>query len=184
MPRALDLTGQRFGRLTVLERAGSRFGCTNWRCRCWCGAETFATANMLRSGNTRSCGCLKLELSRKSVARFKNGAHINLKHGHASGGSESGTYTSWKNMWGRVTGRGQHPGYLKNYVARGITCCERWKSFENFLSDMGERPDGCSLDRIDNDGNYEPGNCRWASLAQQLKNRRPYTARSKEESAS
>lgn len=178
MPRALDLLGQRFGRLVALERAGSRFGGADWLCQCDCGEVTRATSNMLRSGNTRSCGCLHRDSARANTSRF---AHPPVRHGHASGDDWSRTYTAWKNMWGRVRGYGA--SYRRNYVARGITACQRWRRFEAFLEDMGECPPGLSLDRIDNDGNYEPGNCRWATVLEQLHNRRPYASRSKEESA-
>ena len=88
------------------------------------------------------------------------------KHGHTRRGWMSPTYRAWSNMLQRVR---SHPAYTD----RGITVCERWRSFENFLADMGEKPDGLTLDRIDNDGNYEPGNCRWTDWSTQVKNRRP-----------
>ncbi len=95
-----------------------------------------------------------------------------MRHGHALAGQTSKTYDVWKNMLGRVRGYGV--ASIKNYTSRGITVCARWLSFENFLADMGERPAGMSIDRVNNDGNYEPGNCRWATVVEQLSNRRPY----------
>lgn len=90
------------------------------------------------------------------------------KHGHQSGGKKSPTYRAWDNMLQRVK--------LPAYADRSITVCDRWRKFENFLADMGERPDGLSLDRIDNGGNYEPGNCRWTTWSVQMKNRRSSAA--------
>jgi hypothetical protein len=91
-----------------------------------------------------------------------------MKHGHAAGGQLSPTYMSWRSMWARIAGNTEH---RRRYYS-GITVCDRWKVFANFLTDMGERPAGTTLDRNANDGHYEPGNCQWATRSQQMKNRR------------
>lgn len=96
------------------------------------------------------------------------------RHGHASGYKKTQTYYSSVNMRARC--KYAYHASFKYYGGRGIAVCERWESFANFLADMGERPEGKSLDRIDPDGNYEPGNCRWATIQEQVDNRRPYTA--------
>jgi hypothetical protein len=114
----------------------------------------------LRSGDVRSCGCLQREI----IARR------NRTHGHSVRGAETPTYRSWKAMHTRCTN--PNPSTWAHYGGRGIEICERWRSFESFLEDMGERPEGTSIDRIDVDGNYEPGNCRWATPTEQRANRR------------
>lgn len=96
--------------------------------------------------------------------------NLKIRHGHAAGGSETPTYKSWMNMMTRV--RNPNRAKWHRYGGRGITVCDRWLVFENFLSDMGERPEGRSLDRINNNGNYEPGNCRWATPREQRLNSR------------
>jgi len=162
--KAIEMTGAVLGRLTVATRAGSTAaGEATWVCRCSCGATVVVAGYVLRRKTqpTRSCGCL----ARESVAERST------THGATRRHELTPAYRSWAAMWARVRG-GSHEDYRRLYVARGITVCERWGSFEAFLADMGERPPGKSLDRIDNDGNYEPGNCRWATASQQNANKR------------
>jgi hypothetical protein len=143
--------GRRFGRLVLVEQTKRR--CT---CICDCGQRTIVDSGNLTSGNTRSCGCLRHE---------HPGAKP--KHGH---GHRTPTYSSWQSMLDRCTN--PNHVYFRLYGGRGITVCDRWRSFENFLADMGLRPEGRSLDRVDPDGIYEPTNCRWATAVEQRRNRR------------
>lgn len=160
-----DLTGQRFTRLLVLRPSLPVFMSGKlrpaWKCLCDCGKTAICLGESLRTNHTKSCGCLHLEKNRTN----------NLLHGHNRVGKRSPEYKSWDAM----TQRTSNPNFIdyKNYGGRGIAVCERWRKFENFLADMGARPDGMSLDRINNDGNYEPGNCRWATRMQQRQNARP-----------
>lgn len=155
--------GQRFGRLVIVEiipgqkRAGSPSVERRARCQCDCGQTTTSQVRHLRSGESGSCGCLAREM--RAAEQTKHGYH------------QTPTYKSWCSMYNR-TSNPRMPEY-RYHGARGIKLCERWRKFENFLADMGERPPGKTLDRINNDGHYEPGNCRWATPSEQNLNRRP-----------
>jgi hypothetical protein len=163
----VDITGQRFGRLTVVAEHGWDRGqrMLYWRCLCDCGGETIASHKNLRSGNTKSCGCLRIEMGKAKT----------LRHGASRRGDRKKVYGVWATMRARCRYPSQQSYHL--YGARGITVCERWQLFDNFYADMGDPPPGYSLDRIDPDGNYEPSNCRWATSKEQRANQRPFDAR-------
>lgn len=121
---------------------------------------------------------LKKQCSKKcSTFGLNRGGLWNLRHGHTSASGNSRTYNTWQRMKGRCR-YPHHNRNFKNYGGRGIKVCERWQKFENFLADMGERPPGRTLDRINVDGNYEPGNCRWATPTDQAANSRRWRGRS------
>lgn len=159
MPRGsspIDMVGQRFGRFVVLRRDGFQGHMAAWLCRCDCGEERTVGGSPLRQGKSLSCGCLNRE--RVSEA---NGTHRM---------SSTPTWRSWRSMHLRCENP-KATGYDR-YGGRGVTVCERWRSFEAFLEDMGERPVGTSIDRFPNrDGNYDPGNCRWATALEQASNK-------------
>jgi len=159
MPKFKDLSGMIFHYWTVIERApnGTR---TRWLCRCKCGTVRTLQGCGLVSGMSKSCGCFNLE---SISARSKI---VNRTHGLTN----SRTYSSWIAMKKRC--EYEKAINYANYGGRGIKVCERWVSFENFLEDMGVRPEGMTLDRVDSNGNYEPSNCRWATWEQQGRNRR------------
>lgn len=160
MQRIAMLSGSRFGRLVVISESTVRTKYRYFGCLCDCGNSASVRGDYLRSGKTKSCGCIARETT----------AARNLRHGHTVGGKLSGAFNSWRGIIERCLNR---TGKMyENYGGRGITVCDRWMTFESFLSDMGERPLGCSIDRIDNNGNYEPGNCRWATPSQQSSNTR------------
>lgn len=160
-----DLTGHRFGRLTVICRAENKGTATQWLCVCDCGTRRPFRATNLQKGHTQSCGCLHRE--RAGIA-----GRFSKKHGHHINGKPSPEYIVWTAMKARCT-YSNHISF-KYYGGRGIKVCARWlDNFSNFLADMGARPAGSSLDRINPDGDYEPGNCRWATSREQARNKQP-----------
>jgi hypothetical protein len=150
----INMVGRAFGYWLVVDRATNvPDGHAAWNCICVCGARHRVNGNYLRRGRTISCGCIR------------------IKHAHSKRRHVTPTYRSWASMVQRCTNP-KRKDFLR-YGGRGISVCDRWlKSFSAFLADMGERPPGTTLDRIDNNGNYEPGNCCWSTISEQNYNQR------------
>jgi hypothetical protein len=174
MGRKIEMVGRRFWRWLVLSQARTRHynkgPVLYYKVRCRCGTVSVINGGSLRSGVSKSCGCFKREFQQKRMTL------LNFKHGAARRSGKTSEYGTWKAMRERC--RSRRCKDYKDYGGRGITVCARWRdSFQNFLADMGRRPKGKSLDRIDNDGNYKPSNCQWTTHRAQMKNRRPQRRR-------
>lgn len=158
----VNLAGLKFGKLTAISPNGTgKGGETMWLCECECGNQTTVSRGNLKKLTTRSCGCLKFGL-------FKIEHGRKVKHGR----NDTTEHRIWRGMKQRCLNSKDHA--YKHYGGRGITICQRWlDNFQNFFDDMGPRPTSKhSIDRIDNDGNYEPGNCKWSTPSEQNSNQR------------
>ena len=163
----MNLDGEKFGRLIIVGKIIEKRR-TYCKCICECGNEIIVRFDCLKSGNTKSCGCLKREVS--SITVIGN----SFKHGHALAGKFTKEYRAWTNMKTRCYN--SNVNNYHRYGGRGIKVCDRWlNDFEAFLNDVGFAPSPeYSIDRINNDGNYEPGNVKWSTASEQVNNRTSY----------
>lgn len=162
MSKTIDLTWQKFNRLTIIKRTqNNNRGEACWLCLCNCGKETIVTSSHIRNNHTQSCGCLNKETT-KTNRRI---------HGHSSRGQKSRIYVIWVAMNQRCNNPNNKR--YEDYGGRDIHVCERWRKFQNFLDDMGNPPtDKHQIDRINNNGNYCKSNCRWVTSKINNRNRR------------
>lgn len=178
MPMYIDITNKKLGRWTVLSRekdkiypSGGR--CPQYLCRCDCGNEKIIPSKSLRDGSSKSCGCLNSEIRKETCIKR------NTTHGYAAKG-KSLTYSTWQNMIARCHNENSS-GYYK-YGARGIKVCDRWRKFENFLEDMGEKENkDMSIERINPFLGYSKDNCKWIPLSDQQKNKTNSAIKSKQD---
>lgn len=159
MSKVKNLIGKKFGLLTVESLAGrSELRQIVWNCKCSCGEKIMVFGNNMKNGHTQSCGCLRLNFGMSKIT-----------HGHSRKGRVSKTYKTWKGMKERCQRvKNKH---FKYYGGRGIKVCPRWKKFQNFISDMGIAPIGMQIERKNNNGNYEPSNCKWVTQTEQANNK-------------
>lgn len=156
MGQQVEMVGVRFGRLVAISEAGKGSNGFKYLFKCDCGNEKIISGPIVRSGKASSCGCLRSERTAKK----------NLTHGKV----DTPEYQSWQAMKNRCLNPNQSA--YKNYGGRGITICDKWIEFAGFAEDMGERPEGCSLERIDNSKGYSKDNCVWATIKSQNRNTR------------